>query len=361
LSDELSIPATNVHISLISQTITVRHTESITPHAIAHALEKVGFEVEDDEQHAQGSTSWFPKPLAGMKRKRRHREVCKSCQAEDRANKEKKTLLPKISFSKSISAKSSTTDKTAVPDVPARMSTLMQTEFAITGMTCSSCSNAIAQGVKANRDRGILSCDVNVMTNSARVVHDSSRFTAQDVANLIEELGYHAEVVQSLPMARRSRITSQDQTPTYRLEFHIGGMTCASCSNSVTRGLQEEPYIKSVNVNLMANSGTVILNNRDDAQKVKEAVEAMGFICDLGEFAPLRPLEASPANDIRLVRIRIDGMFCRYSPSLNLINPVNVPIKSSMQCNPSPASSTLLPYLSMILSSSSAINHLPRK
>jgi P-type Cu+ transporter len=39
----------------------------------------------------------------------------------------------------------------------------------------------------------------------------------------------------------------------------------------------------------------------------------LGFECDLGEIAPLRPLEASPVNDIRLVRIRIDDMFCRYS------------------------------------------------
>jgi hypothetical protein len=64
----------------------------------------------------------------------------------------------------------------------------------------------------------------------------------------------------------------------------------------------------------MANSGTVILSKKEDADKVKEAVEAMGFICDLGEIAPLRATEASPVNDIRLVRIRIGDMFCRYFP-----------------------------------------------
>src|SRR5579859_6958649 len=90
LSDELNIPATNVHISLVSQTITVRHNESITPPAIAHALEKVGFEVEADDENGQASSStssWIPHPLAGLKRKRRHREVCKSCQAEHKAEK----------------------------------------------------------------------------------------------------------------------------------------------------------------------------------------------------------------------------------------------------------------------------------
>jgi copper chaperone CopZ len=312
LSDELNIPATNVHISLISQTITVRHNESITPGVIAHALEKVGFEVEDDEERTQASSSlWFPKPLAGMKRKRRHREVCKSCQAEDRAKKEKKTLVPRTSVVKAMSGVSSVTEKTVVAGSSGSRNTFMQTEFAVNGMTCASCSNAITEGVKANRDRGILSCDVSIMTNSARVVHDVSRFTAHDIVTLIGDLGYGAEIVQSTPISRRSRLSSHDQAPEYRLEFHIGDMTCASCSNAITRGLQDEPYIKSVNVNLMSNSGTVILTNKDDAQKVKDTVESMGYTCDLGEFAPLRPLEASPADDVRLVRIRIDGMFCR--------------------------------------------------
>lgn len=151
------------------------------------------------------------------------------------------------------------------------------------------------------------------MGNAARVVHDSAKISAEQVASLIEQFGYGAEVITSRPVTRRQRVTSQDFAEEYRLEFHIGGMTCASCSNSITHGLQEEPYIKSVNVNLMANSGTVILSSKDDAQKVKDAVESMGFICDLGEIAPLRVFE-SAANDIRIVRIRIDGMFCRYSP-----------------------------------------------
>ena len=80
---------------------------------------------------------------------------------------------------------------------------------------------------------------------------------------------------------------------------------------TTAQGLQDEPYVKSVNINLMTSSGTVILSNKEDAQKVKEAVENMGFICDLGEIAPLRPLEDSAIDDIRLVRIPIDGMFCR--------------------------------------------------
>jgi len=314
LNDELGIPATNVHVSLINQTVTVRHNESITPLVIVHALEKVGFEVEvdnnttEDDDH-QKNSSW--NPLARRKRRRLHREVCKSCQADHRAKQEKKTLFSRPSLSKSVGSSRSgaTSERTVTPTKRLKSTGDVTTELAISGMTCASCANAITDGIKEYRTRGILSCDVNVMGNAARVVHDSAKISAEEVASLIEQFGYGAEVITSRPVTRRQRVTSQDFAEEYRLEFHIGGMTCASCSNTVTHGLQAEPYIKSVNVNLMANSGTVILSRKEDAQKVKEAVEAMGFICDLGEIAPLRMLD-SAANDVRIVRIRIDGMFC---------------------------------------------------
>lgn len=167
------------------------------------------------------------------------------------------------------------------------------------------------EGMKANRVKGVLSCDVNLMTNSATVVHDRSKITAEEVGQLIEDLGFKAEVVSTRPISRRPRVASYEGSTDYRLEFHIGGMSCASCSNAITHGLKDEPYIKSVNINLMANSGTAILGEKEDASRVKDAIELIGFSCDLGEIAPLRPLEATPANDVRVVRIRIDGMLCR--------------------------------------------------
>lgn len=314
LHDELNIPATNVNVSLVNQLITVRHTENITPLIIAHTLQKVGFEAEvDDNTQKDKDHSWIKNPLTSRKRKRLHLEVCKSCQADERAKKEKRTLFPRTSFSKSV--RSTKSEKTVVPEPRSPLPrTEVRTELAISGMTCASCANAISDGLKANRSRGVFSCDVNVLGNSAVVVHDSSRFSAEDVANLIEQLGYNAEVISSTPVGRKPRVTSTEYATEYRLEFHIGGMTCASCSNAVTNGLKDEPYIKSVNVNLMANSGTVILSKKEDAEKVKETVEEMGFTCDLGEIAPLRPLESSQGTDIRLVRIRVNEMHCNQCP-----------------------------------------------
>lgn len=332
LNDQLNIPATNINVSLVSHTITVRHNESVTSSDIAHALEKDGFdvEVEDNDVHsATRSTSW--NPLAARKRRRRHREICKSCQADHhRAKQEKKTLISRPSFARSfLSSKSWGAEKTVIATADKRASknkvgsAEVSTEFVVSGMTCASCANAITEGIKANRARGVLSCDVNIMSNSAKVVHDRAKISPEEVAQLIEQLGYTAEVISSRPMSRRQRVVSQEFAADYRLEFHIGGMSCASCSNSITQGLQDEPYIKSVNINLMANSGTVILRDKESAQKVKEAVEAMGFICDLGEIAPLvgSLFEESPADEIRLVRIRIDGMHCEYSyPFKTILN-----------------------------------------
>jgi len=336
LHDEVNIPATNVHISLVNHTVTVRHDQSVTAASIAHALQNIGFDVqvpEDDDSpiigdaaaHPASSSRWFTNPLTSRKRKRLHREICKSCQAEHLAKQEKNWFLPKSSFW-SLRPKTSDTEKTVVApthdtsdEVELRSLSPHEvvTELVVEGMTCASCANAINEGLKAHRSEGVLSSDIDVLGNSAKVIHDANRMSPEQVAKLIEEIGYGAEVVSSRPMSRR-RPYSQTSYPTeFRLEFHIGGMSCASCSNAITNGLQEEDYIKSVNINLMANSGTVILSNKDDAMKVKEAVETMGFTCDLGEIAPLRPLSENRDNDVRVVRIRVDGMFCEYVPSYN--------------------------------------------
>ena len=321
LNDALNIPATNVDVSLVNQTVTVRHNETIAASTIAQALEKVGFEVQvegDDESTTQ--SSWIVNPLANRKRKRRHREICKSCQADHRKKQGKKSMTLEGSTAKSsIYSKSACIEKTQVFAGRRQSSCDLSTEFVISGMTCTSRVHEITEGVKAYRSRGVVSCDVDVISNLVKVSHDGFRISADEVAELLEQLGYHAEIVSSRPMSRRQRAISREYPAEYRLEFHIGGMTCASCSNAIIHGLNDEPYIKSVNVNLMANSGTAILSNKDDAEKVKEAVELIGFTCDLGEIAPLRSLEGPLANDVRLVRIRIDGMDNKFSPFQILI------------------------------------------
>lgn len=336
LYDELAVPAANVHISLVSHTITVRHDHSLTAHGIGHALEKVGFDVElqdEDDSPVIGraaathqSPGWFTNPLTSRKRRRLHREICKSCQAEhEKSKQEKRSIVSRTSISKSL--RSLTSSATTAPssiakpavetDARPTVPTQVATELVVSGMTCASCANAIHEGLKAHRTDGVLSSDIDVLGHSAKVIHDTSRISPDQVAKLIDDLGYEAQVVSSRPMSRRR---PNDYPTEYRLEFHLGGMTCASCSNAVTNGLKDEPYIKSVNVNLMANSGTVILSNKDDAIKVKEAVESMGYTCDLGEIAPLRPPSENHENDVRVVRIRVDGMFCEYYPLKTLAN-----------------------------------------
>ena len=155
LNDELSIPATNVNVSLVTHTITVRHDESITHPIIARTLGNVGFDVQVEDGGEHPSQSYISNPFTARKRKRRHREICKSCQADHRAKQEKKTLISRPSFAKSfLSSKSAGTEKTLVVENPKLLSSEVVTEFLVSGMTCTSCANAITEGVKANRSEG---------------------------------------------------------------------------------------------------------------------------------------------------------------------------------------------------------------
>lgn len=302
LENDLGISPANVSVSLISQTVEVRHPDSIPSEAISHALRSVGYKLEEDIGPGF-SISWFPKYLAGIIHWRRN--VCKSCQATTKTvtgTKEAISVLPGTCLSKAIPAKLEGVEKRPLsgPQLPI-------TELSLSGLSCSSCVSTITDAFHSHREEGVFSCDVNLLDNSAKVVHNASRFTPQDVVKTIEDLGYHAEIVQSTSIKRE---ISSEFASQYRVSFHIIGMTCASCADSVRQALENEPKIIDVAVDLITNSGTAVIAQAEDAERVKDVVESTGYEFILGEILPVRSIEPSKA-DIRTVKVRLDGMFCR--------------------------------------------------
>ncbi|CAZ80304.1 unnamed protein product [Tuber melanosporum] len=104
----------------------------------------------------------------------------------------------------------------------------------------------------------------------------------------------------------------------------IGGMTCASCTGRVTEVLEALPEVKSVSVNLMGNSATVVFNAEEmggaetGAQKLVFEVEETGFECSL---ETLNALGGEPDTVVkgrvgveRAVTLKVEGMFCDHCP-----------------------------------------------
>ncbi|KAG0135033.1 E1-E2 ATPase-domain-containing protein [Tuber indicum] len=110
----------------------------------------------------------------------------------------------------------------------------------------------------------------------------------------------------------------------YEAVMSIGGMTCAACTGRVTEVLEVLPAVKSVSVNLMGNSATVVFNAEEmggaepGAQKLVFEVEETGFECSL---ETLNALGGEPDTVVkgrvgveRAVTLKVEGMFCDHCP-----------------------------------------------
>ncbi|KAG9083292.1 hypothetical protein FS749_006150 [Ceratobasidium sp. UAMH 11750] len=94
-----------------------------------------------------------------------------------------------------------------------------------------------------------------------------------------------------------SVVVAQDVAPlTLKTELSIEGMTCASCTSSITNALQELPGVVSVDVKLMLNSATVVHDgNIVSASAIATEIESIGFGASVttsypvqGESVPIR-------------------------------------------------------------------------
>lgn len=91
-------------------------------------------------------------------------------------------------------------------------------------------------------------------------------------------------------------------TPTTcRATIAISGMTCSSCVSSITHAVQELPYVRSINVNLLTNSGTVTFEWTEKLNEIVETIEDTGFDANVEQLEVLDTWKATYA---------IGGMTC---------------------------------------------------
>ena len=100
----------------------------------------------------------------------------------------------------------------------------------------------------------------------------------------------------------------------------IGGMTCASCTSGIDRGLSsnELPFVESVNVTLMTNSAQVVFHGEGNLQKIVDTVEDLGFEAAVEHCGLIsaQSMDRRPKvrENLRTVMLKIDGMFCKHCP-----------------------------------------------
>ncbi|KAG2128302.1 heavy metal translocatin [Suillus bovinus] len=97
----------------------------------------------------------------------------------------------------------------------------------------------------------------------------------------------------------------------------VGGMTCSSCTGTITEIVSQLPGISEVVVSLLNNSATVVVARKDLVGSVTKTIDDCGFEVDVIKIDPLTPLTST--NNVttghRKLFLRVDGMYCQHCPS----------------------------------------------
>ncbi|GAB1315687.1 ATPase, P type cation/copper-transporter [Madurella fahalii] len=145
-----------------------------------------------------------------------------------------------------------------------------------------------------------------------------------DEKQLLETTSHHSELnlsknaslgQGSTPPKPFIAIESDDDAsmpPVWRATVAVGGMTCASCANMITDGLNKREWVSNVTVNLLGNSATADLTAREKADELVQAIEDLGYEATLDavvEVKQSKPRGAAKPDSWR-ASLAVGGMTC---------------------------------------------------
>jgi Cu+-exporting ATPase len=136
--------------------------------------------------------------------------------------------------------------------------TKQKSQIKISGMHCTACAQTIEKAL--SEAEGVDKAVVNFATETAYVEYEGDIANEKKLSEIIKETGYN--------------IVEEPQ----RIMLRIGGMTCASCSQTIENALRKTKGVKEANVNLATEKATVTYNpNKIEYEEIKKVVEDVGY------------------------------------------------------------------------------------
>ncbi|WP_343337745.1 Copper-exporting P-type ATPase [Terrisporobacter petrolearius] len=140
------------------------------------------------------------------------------------------------------------------------MSNIVKKSYKVTGMTCSSCGKAVERAVK--KIDGVVNQSINMATEKLHIEYDNEKVKFEDLEKTVKKAGFNL-----LEDVKYSKI-----------EFKIGGMTCASCAKAIERGVNKLDGIDSISVNVATERATI---NYDQSKlkltQIRNVIEKAGY------------------------------------------------------------------------------------
>jgi len=128
--------------------------------------------------------------------------------------------------------------------------------LSITGMTCAACATRIEKNIA--KVPGVQKVNVNLATEKASVIYDPAVASVNDVIAKIKKTGYGV----------------QEE----KVQLDIIGMTCASCSTRVEKGLKKVEGVTSAAVNLATEKAIIeYIPGNTNIEQIMAAVKKVGY------------------------------------------------------------------------------------
>ncbi|KAF4632692.1 hypothetical protein G7Y89_g5449 [Cudoniella acicularis] len=159
--------------------------------------------------------------------------------------------------------------------------TMTTTTLAVEGMTCGACTSAVESGFKDVA--GVKHFSISLLSERAVVEHDASLLSADKIAEIIEDRGFGATIVESQtsapaggPKNRRGSSNMREKVATTTVA--IEGMTCGACTSAIEGGFKDLDGLIQFNVSLLAERAIIIHDpSKLSPEKIAEIIEDRGF------------------------------------------------------------------------------------
>ncbi|KAK2596684.1 hypothetical protein QQS21_006259 [Conoideocrella luteorostrata] len=160
-------------------------------------------------------------------------------------------------------------------------------------------------------------CDA-CKTTAAAVAHDhglslEQQFHANNLSASSLQKRLSGAAKMSPAVLEQVIVDDADAPRLWRATVSIGGMTCASCSNTITEQIQKYPWVSGIVVNLVTNSASVDIRDEGRVQELVSAIEDLGYDAALDKVIDLEELKRVSVDE-REIEIKIDGIFCAKCP-----------------------------------------------
>lgn len=162
---------------------------------------------------------------------------------------------------------------------------LSTTTLAVEGMTCGACTSAVEGGFKAVS--GVKSMSISLLSERAVVEHDASMISPEAVAEIIEERGFGATILEThastVRPAKGSSVAKVGAGPELTTTtIAIEGMTCGACTSAVEGGFKGVNGVVQFNISLLAERAVVVHDGKKlPASQIAETIEDRGFRAEI--------------------------------------------------------------------------------